>query len=79
MSVYSKIAGACVLLALCACAKESPNYDASATCQDRGMKPGTAEYDQCVKDEKAAAMMEQQRKDYEDMKQQQQDWNMRRF
>lgn len=70
---------ALALLALSACADDRKDYDASAKCQALGYKPGTAEYDKCIKEEKTIKLMDQQRREFEDMKQQQEDWRQRRY
>ncbi len=66
-------------LTLSGCADEKKDYDSAARCQGLGYKSGTAEYDKCVKDEKTIRLMEEQRKEYERMKQQDMDWKMRRY
>lgn len=74
---------AAILIALAAllagCTDTKKDYDASANCQASGLKPGTPEYDKCVKDEKTVRLMEQQRREYEQMKQEQEDWKLRRY
>lgn len=75
--------GACAigcLLALSACdGGARKDYDSAARCQSLGQQPGTAEYDQCVDDEKLSRMLQQQRQDYERMKQQEMDQRLRRY
>jgi hypothetical protein len=67
------------LFLLAACADNKTDYDASARCQAQGQKPGTAGYEQCVREERSQRMMEQQRREYEQMKQQDRDFKMRRY
>jgi hypothetical protein len=67
------------LLALSACAPTQKDYDAQARCESMGQKPGTAAFDRCVTEEHTSTLMEQQRQDYERMKQEQEDWKMRRY
>ncbi len=63
---------------LAACAVQ-PDRAAIAKCQSMGEQPGTESYDTCVREESAARIMEQQRREYEQMKQNEQDWKMRRY
>ena len=67
------------LLALAACAPEQKDYDAMRHCGDLGYSPGTSAYDKCIKDEKTARLLEQQEQEYDQMKQQQQDYILRRY
>lgn len=70
----------CGVLALAACGSTpKKDYDAIARCQEMGMKPGTAPYDQCVKDEEAANRLKQQRQEFDKMKQDERDWKLRRY
>lgn len=67
-------------LVLAACAGESrTDYEASARCQEMAYKPGTAEYEQCLKDEKAERLMDQQRKLNERREQDRRDQINRRY
>lgn len=67
------------LCLLSACAEPKKDYESAARCQDLGMQPGTAAYDQCIKEEKAARMLREQRREFEQMKQDERDWKMRRY
>jgi hypothetical protein len=68
------------VLLLTACAGNSGrDYDGSARCQGMGYKPGTAEYEQCLKEEKAARLMEQQRQLDERREQERRDQINRRY
>lgn len=66
-------------LILAACGPTKKNYDASAKCQQMGHTAGTEEFEQCVRDEESTAMLEQQRREFERMKQDEQDWKNRRY
>jgi hypothetical protein len=79
MNRMTLITIAAALLSLTACGPEAKDYEASANCQNMGKKPGTAEYDKCLREEKSVKMMEQQRRDFEQMQQQQLDDKMRRY
>lgn len=68
-----------ILLALTACAPTQRDYDAQARCQSMGHKPGTKDYDSCVAEEHSSTLLQQQRDEYERMKQEQEDWRMRRY
>ena len=70
---------AVALCALSACGEPKKDYVAASRCQSLGLKAGTPEYDQCVKDETAAGMLKQQREEYERMKQEERDWKLRRY
>jgi hypothetical protein len=67
------------VLLLFACADNSKDYGASAKCQGMGYAPGTAEYDKCVEEEKIAKAMQQQREEFEQMKQYQQDQKLKHY
>jgi len=67
------------LLLLAGCGPEQKDYTASAKCQDLGLKPGTSEYDKCYAEQKNIHLMEEQRKEFDQMKQQDMDWNMRQY
>lgn len=67
------------MLSACDSGSQKTDYDASARCQSMGYQPGTAEYDRCVEDEKLNRMMQQQRQDYERMKQQEMDQKLWRY
>ncbi len=69
----------CMVLALAGCKDSAIDYGTSARCQDKGFKPGTVEYDRCIKDDKLSTMMEQQRRDFDDMQRARQDEIMRRY
>ncbi len=76
MKYYMALAA---LLALAACEPSGKrDYDASARCQALGHKPGTQAYDVCVSEEIAARMLEEQRREYEQRKQMEEDWKLRR-
>jgi hypothetical protein len=68
-----------ILLPLLAACAVEPDRAAIAKCQGMGNAPGTAEYDTCVREESAARVMEQQRREYDQMKQNEQDWKLRRY
>ena len=69
---------ACLIVTACA-NNGKKDYDASARCYERGYKAGTDAYDQCVKDERASRMLEEQRQEFDRMRQDQEDWKQRRF
>lgn len=71
--------GLLILLPLLAACAVEPDRASIAKCQDMGHAPGTAEYDTCVREETGAKLMEQQRREYEQMKQNERDWKMRRY
>lgn len=73
------VLSATLLLALAACSPEGKDYAASGRCQDLGNKPGTKAYEDCLTDEKMHGMMEQQQQEFDNMKQEQRDWSMRRY
>jgi hypothetical protein len=62
-----------------ACAPPKKDYQASARCLDLGIKPGSAAFDECVSNEKAARLLSEQRESFEQMRQDERDWKMRRF
>jgi hypothetical protein len=66
-------------LVLASCTDSGKDYAASAKCQGMGHKPGTAEYDKCVNDEKTAQAMQQQREEFERMRQYQQDQKLMNY
>lgn len=66
-------------LALTACAEPKPDYAAQGRCQELGHAPGTAAYDDCLKEQRTQRMMEQQRQEFEDMKRYREEWRMRRY
>jgi hypothetical protein len=75
-----KVATLLACLALAACSGTAKkDYDTQARCQDLGNKPGTTSYDQCVKDEKAAKMLKEQREEFERMRQERDDQRLRRY
>ncbi len=65
-------------LLICACAPE-PDRATIAKCETMGYTAGTKDYATCVREENAAKLMEQQRREYEQMKQYEQDWKTRRY
>lgn len=67
------------LLALASCGPEAKDYDAQAMCQSIGNQPGTRAYDECVEAERSRKMLEQQRREYEQMKQEKEDWRRRGY
>lgn len=67
------------LIFLVACGAPQKDYDAMRACQERGEKPGTAGYEQCIKDEKAEKLLKQQQREFEQMKQDERDWKLRRY
>lgn len=69
----------CVIFVLSSCSADDKDYGASAKCQGMGHKPGTAEYDKCVDDEKVANAMRRQRDEFEMMKQYQQDQKLMNY
>lgn len=69
-----------ILLLMGACAQNAPkDYDASARCQEMGNAPGTTGYTQCMKNARMEKLMQQQRQEFEQFKQQEQDDKMRRY
>ena len=69
----------CISAFLAACdAQQGRDYDSSAACHDRGLKAGTPEFDRCMTEERQARMLEEQRREYEQRKQYEEDWRMRR-
>ncbi len=71
-----------IMIALCAltaCSNGEKDYAASAKCQGQGHQPGTEAFDSCVREETAARLMEEQRREYEMMKQNEHDWKTRRY
>lgn len=67
-------------LLLGACANDGrKDYDSMRYCHSAGYQAGTAEYDQCVKEERSRRMLEQQRAEYERQKQIDRDNRARRF
>ena len=80
MFIFRGMIAAAALLGLAACAEQnvSRDYDSSARCHDSGLKAGTPEFGQCVKDEHASRLLQQQREEYEQQKQDLQDWRRQR-
>jgi hypothetical protein len=76
---YTWMMAAMAVLALSGCAEDKKDYQAAAHCQGLGHKPGTPEYNKCVSEERSVRMMEEQRKEYERMKQEDMDRKMRRY
>lgn len=77
---YRGIAMACFVFTLSACADQGGSDGVSARhCSGLGFKPGTKEYERCLRDERTSRLMEEQRQDFERMKQEQQDWKLRRY
>lgn len=66
-------------IALFACDAPRKDYESSAKCHDLGYKPGTPEFEDCVRNERAERMMRQQREEFERLKQDERDWKMRRY
>lgn len=50
---------ACVLTILTACGPQPRDYKTSALCQDKGYKPGTQGYDDCMKEEQMLRLQEE--------------------
>jgi len=67
------------LASLTSCGPERKDYESSAACQQAGKTPGTAAYDACLSQEKSARLLEQQRREFEQMQQERQDQKSRRF
>lgn len=61
-----------------ACTPE-PDRATIAKCETMGHTAGTKDYQTCVREENAAKLMEQQRREYEMMKQNERDWKMRNY
>ncbi len=70
---------AALVLITAGCADNKPDYDGMAKCEGLGYKPGTAEYDKCVREEKSVKMMEEQRREFEKMKQDDRDRKLRGY
>lgn len=68
-----------LLFLLSACAPEGKDYDASLKCQGLGYQPGTLAYDHCVRDEQAARLLEQQRREMEALQRERQDQKLRQY
>jgi hypothetical protein len=64
---------------LAGCADDKRDYEAAASCQAKALQPGTAEYDQCVRDMRAERLLQQQQREFEQMKREERDWKMRRY
>lgn len=67
-----------LLFLLAACQPPAKDYESTARCQELGYKPGTVEYDNCVKEERASRLLQKQRREFDQMKQDERDWKMRR-
>ena len=67
------------LLLLAACTDNKMDYEASAKCQSLGHKPGTAAYDECVSEVRSERLLQQQRREYEQMKQYDRDYKTRGY
>jgi len=63
---------------LSACATPKKDYESIARCQELGYKPGTSLYDQCLKEEKASRLLQEQRREFDQRKQDERDWKIRR-
>lgn len=63
--------------ALPGCADNTKDYDAQARCQALSLKPGTEQYNNCIREEKMQKMLRQQREEYEKSKQEDLDWKLR--
>lgn len=55
------------------------DYDASAKCQARGYEPGTVSYNDCMEDEHIQKIMEQQRREMEDIQRRREDQKWLRY
>jgi hypothetical protein len=73
-----KYAGLVLVFLLLACADGAKDYDAALVCSRMGLKAGTAEYDECMREESTRAMMQNQREEFEQQKQFDRDWKLRR-
>lgn len=74
------IAASCGLILLAGCATSHPkNYEDAAHCQALGNSSGTKEYDDCMDGERKARMLEQQRREFDQMKQDERDYRNRRY
>lgn len=71
-----KYASVLAMLLIAACNPGKKDYQLEAHCQGLGLKPGTAEYDKCISEKKTQRMLEQQREEFERMKQDERDWKM---
>lgn len=66
--------------ALAACAQgQKRDYKATAACSSLGHQPGTKAYDDCVAEETASNRMEEQKREFEQRKQEEMDWKLRRY
>lgn len=54
------------------------DYDSSAACAAQGHTAGTPGFEECVRRERTARMLEQQRNEYEQRKQEEEYWRTRR-
>lgn len=67
------------VLALAACADEGRDYDSSAACTTRGVAAGTPAFEKCVREERSARMLEQQRQEYDQRKADDEYWRTHRY
>lgn len=70
-----------VLLLLTACGAPPParDYEGSNACVGRGYIPGEQAFENCVREERAGRLLEQQRQEFERRKADEEQWKMRRF
>ena len=64
---------------LAACGPEPKDYSAAEKCRTSGLVQGTPEYAECYEKMKAERLMDEQRQEFEQMKQYDRDWRMRRY
>jgi hypothetical protein len=67
------------LLAACAGGQTRKDYDAMRACHDQGFQTDTEGFNRCVEEERAARALKEQRQEFEQMKQYDRDWKMRRY
>lgn len=75
---YSVLGVLLILLTATACGEEKKDYDAVAHCQGVGHVSGTPEFEKCIKEQKTQRLMEQQRREYEQMRRDREDDKMMR-
>ena len=68
-----------VVLAACSSGPAKKDYELAARCQQSGYQPGTADYDRCIDEERSRRLMQQQRDEFQRMKQDERDWKLRPY
>ncbi len=77
---YGWMMGAALLaLAACSGGPAKKDYELAARCQQSGYQPGTPDYDRCIDEERSRRLMQQQREEFQRMKQDERDWKLRRY